>query len=98
MTVILEVAYIDVLPGHERDFETAIAYAAETVLPQAKGFLGFTGHGWGVERPNVFLFTIRWESLEDHTIGFRESELFAEWRNLIGSHFASDPVVEHFTD
>ncbi len=94
--MVLEVAYVPILPGHEDEFEAALLDAASTVLPEARGFLEFTGHGWCVERPNVYLFTIRWETLEDHTEGFRGSELFARWRGLIGPHFDGAPSVEHF--
>ena len=65
-------------------------------LSQAHGCIEFTGVGWCVERPDVFCFTIAWETLEDHTVGFRESDLFVQWRELIGPHFASAPLVEHF--
>ena len=95
MTV-LEVARVDVLPGHEADFEADLLQAAATVLSRAAGFIEFTAHGWGLERPSVYLFSIRWETLADHTEGFRGGELFAEWRALIGPHFAEAPVVEHF--
>jgi heme-degrading monooxygenase HmoA len=95
MTV-LEVAQVDVLPGHEADFEADLLQAAATVLPRATGFVEFTGHGWGVERSTVYLFTIRWETLADHVEGFRGGPLFADWRALIGPHFAGPPVVEHF--
>ena len=94
--MVLEVAQVSVLAGHEIDFEADLLQAAATVLPQAAGFIAFTGHGWGLERPSVYLFTIRWETLDDHVEGFRGGELFAQWRALIGPHFASPPVVEHF--
>ena len=70
--------------------------AADEVLPLADGCLGFATHGWCVERPNVFLFTIEWDRIEDHLVGFRGSELFVRWRELIGPHFDGPPVVEHF--
>ena len=94
--MVLEIAQVDVLPGHEADFEADLLQAASTVLPQAAGFIEFTAHGFGVERPSVYLFTIRWETLGDHIDGFRGGDLFAQWRALIGPHFASAPVVEHF--
>jgi len=93
---VLEIAQVDVLPGHEADFETDLLQAAATVLSRATGFIEFTAHGWGVERPSVYLFSIRWETLADHVEGFRGGELFAEWRALFGPHFAAPPVVEHF--
>ena len=55
--MILELAQVTVLPGHQTDFEVALAEAAATVLPRAAGFVEFTAQGWGVERPSVFLFT-----------------------------------------
>jgi len=94
--MVLEVAQVAVLPGHEGDFEAALREAADTVLPRSAGFLGFEAHGWCVERPLTYLFTIRWETLEHHTEGFRGSDLFAEWRALIGPHFDGAPHVEHF--
>jgi heme-degrading monooxygenase HmoA len=94
--MILEVAHVPVLPGHKRQFEDALREAAATLLPQAHGFVGFTPHGWCIERSSVYLFTIRWQTLEDHLVGFRESDLFTQWRALIGPHFDGTPTVEHF--
>jgi heme-degrading monooxygenase HmoA len=94
--MILEVALVSVLPGHEQDFEADLLQAAATVLPRATGFVEFAGHGWGVERPSTYLFTIRWETLEAHIEGFRGSDLFTQWRALIGPHFDEPPVVQHF--
>lgn len=96
MVSVLEIVQIDVLPGHEADFESDLLQAAATVLPRARGFIEFTAHGWGVERPSVYLFSIRWETLADHIDGFRGGDLFAQWRALIGAHFTAPPVVEHF--
>jgi hypothetical protein len=39
---------------------------------------------------------IFWDTLEDHTVGFRQSPLFVEWRAIVGPFFAVPPVVEHF--
>lgn len=94
---VLEIAQIDVLPGHEEDFESDLLEAAATVLPRARGFIEFTAHGWGAERPSVYLFSIRWETLADHVDGFRGGGLFAEWRAFIGPHFAGAPLIEHFS-
>ena len=50
----------------------------------------------GIEQPNTYTFHINWESLEDHTVGFRESDLFVQWRSIIGGFFAKPPIVEHW--
>lgn len=94
--MIREVAHVTVLAGHNSDFERDLQRAATEILPQSNGMLSFTGVGWCVERPQVYMFTIDWETLEDHTVGFRESDLFAQWRELIGTHFDGAPTVEHF--
>jgi heme-degrading monooxygenase HmoA len=95
--MIREVAHVNVLAGHHADFEQDLNQAVNEILSQATGLIEFTGVGWCVERPDTYLFTIDWETLEDHTVGFRESELFTRWRELIGKHFDGPPTVEHFT-
>lgn len=94
--MIIELAQVTVLPGHEAAFEADLATAAATVLPQAAGFQHFHATGWCVERPNVYAFQIAWATLEDHTEGFRGSDLFTQWRAIIGPHFDGAPLVEHF--
>ena len=69
---------------------------AQAVISRSPGYLG---HQFQlcIEQPNRYVLLIRWESLEAHTIGFRGSELFKEWRGLIGEFFENPPVVQHFT-
>lgn len=93
--MIREIGFVEVIEGRELEFEAAIKVATSTVLPRAKGFKDFQLHR-GIERPNVYTFTLLWETLEDHTIGFRGSELFVEWRAILGPFFAHPPVVEHW--
>jgi heme-degrading monooxygenase HmoA len=93
--MITEIAVVDIIEGHESDFESALNVAVSTVLSQAKGFMSFQLHK-GIESKSTYTFLIEWETLEDHTIGFRESDLFTQWRGLIGKHFASPPRVEHW--
>jgi heme-degrading monooxygenase HmoA len=57
------------------------AVAKQYVLPQAKGFVDF--NCTKVEQSDTYTFHINWETLEDHTIGFRESDLF-KWRDIGG--------------
>ena len=52
----------------------------------------------GVETTNRFVLLIEWDSVEAHTVGFRESENFGRWRALIGKYLAGDPRVEHADD
>lgn len=94
--MIIEVATIKVKPGSEADFEAAVKLAAE-VFRRAEGCLGLALTHC-VEDPEVFDVVIRWKTLEDHTVGFRGSPLFAEWRALVGPHFAEPPSVKHYAN
>lgn len=93
--MILEHADIRIAPGQQAAFEEAIQRGLRTVIPQARGFLGAQVHH-GIEQPERYVLTIRWETLEDHTVGFRQSELFTQWRAIVGPFFVAPPVVEHF--
>jgi heme-degrading monooxygenase HmoA len=52
----------------------------------------------GVESPADFVLIVEWESLEAHTVNFRESDRFPRWRALLGPFFDGDPSVEHWTE
>ena len=93
--MILELADIRIQPGQQAAFEEAIVRGVSTVISQAKGFAGYKVNS-GVESPERYLLQIFWDTLEDHTVGFRESPLFPHWRGIVGPFFAAPPVVEHF--
>ena len=91
--MITEIALIDVKPGSEKDFEAAVAKARPLFL-RAKGGKGFELHK-SVEKPSRYRLLAKWETLENHTVDFRGSVDFAEWRALVGPYFAAAPDVEH---
>jgi len=94
--MILEVADIRIHPGQQAAFDEAIQRGLKTVISRANGFNGWKVNK-GVESPERYVLMIFWETLEDHTVAFRGSPLFAEWRAIVGPFFAAPPVVEHFT-
>ena len=93
--MILELADIRIPPGQNAAFEEAIERGLRTVISHAKGFAGFKVNR-GMESAERYILQIFWDTLEDHTVGFRQSEAFAQWRAIVGPFFASPPVVEHF--
>jgi len=93
--MILELADIRIHAGQQAAFDDAIQRGLQTVIRQARGFRGFKINK-GVEHPERYLLMIFWETLEDHTVHFRQSPAFAEWRAIVGPFFAAPPVVEHF--
>lgn len=94
--MILEIASVEILADKHEDFVRAIEVAVDTVITKAKGFLDFELLR-GIELPDVYTLLIRWETLEDHTVGFRESDLYVQWRAIIGPYFANKPEVVHWT-
>ncbi len=91
--MILEIAQIDVKPGLESEFEAGVAKAAP-IFQRAKGCKGMELQR-GIEKPGRYRLFIKWEALENHTVDFRGSADFQEWRKLVGHCFTSPPEVEH---
>lgn len=94
--MILEIADIRITPGQQAAFEEAIQRALTTVASRAKGMRGYKVNK-GIESPERYVLQIFWDTLEDHTVGFRQGPLFSEWRAIIGPFFAAPPAVEHFS-
>ena len=91
--MITEIAQIDVKPGMEAEFEKGVA-AAAPLFKRAKGC-----HAMRLERshekPQRYRLFVQWAALENHTVDFRQSADFQEWRKLVGHCFAAPPEVEH---
>ncbi len=94
--MILEIAQIDVKPATEDIFEAGVKMAAP-LFKRAKGCKGMTlqrSH----EKPARYRLFVQWDTLENHTVDFRGSADFQEWRKLVGHCFASPPEVEHVNE
>jgi heme-degrading monooxygenase HmoA len=94
--MIIEIADIRITPGQQAGFEEAIQRALTKVASRAKGMRGYKVNK-GIESPERYVLQIFWDTLEDHTVGFRQGPLFTEWRAIIGPFFAAPPAVEHFS-
>jgi len=93
--MILELADIRVKAGTQDEFEAAIEKGVKEVIQKAKGFKGYKINK-GIESPERYVLMIFWQTLENHTVDFRQSPAFAQWRALVGPYFAGPPMVEHF--
>jgi heme-degrading monooxygenase HmoA len=92
--MILEQAVLDVKPGMEKDFEAAFA-KAERIIAASPGYLSHELQR-GIERPSRYLLLVRWRTLEDHTVGFRQSAPYQEWKKLLHHFYDPFPTVEHY--
>ncbi|CAB4918530.1 unannotated protein [freshwater metagenome] len=93
--MIVEHALFTIRAGSEADFEAAFEQA-RLVIATSQGF-GSLNLSRCIETPEQYLLLVEWDTLEDHTVGFRESELFVEWRRILSPYFDSLPEVTHFT-
>lgn len=93
--MILEVADVYIKPNTQPAFESAIRESVDKYISKAKGFISFELQK-SIEDETRYIFLIQWETLEDHTVGFRQSEQFKYHRELISPYFAKDPFVQHF--
>ena len=94
--MVLEIAQINVKPGLEAEFEAGVA-KAQPIFERAKGCRGMELHR-SVEKPNRYRLLVKWETLKNHTVDFRDSADFQQWRALVGHCLdAGGPEVEHTT-
>jgi heme-degrading monooxygenase HmoA len=94
MSMILEVAILDVRPGRAEDFVAAFA-DAQTIIASMPGYICHQLRR-GMERPDRFILLVTWETLEAHTVGFRGSPQYQEWRAKLHPFYDPFPVVEHY--
>jgi heme-degrading monooxygenase HmoA len=92
--MILEVAILNVIPGHEAEFETAFRKAQEIIASMK----GYRSHDLRrcLEASNRYILLVQWDKLEDHTVGFRGSAQYQEWKRLLHRFYDPFPVVEHY--
>lgn len=94
--MILEVAILDVVPGREAEFEKAFAQAAP-IIASMKGYIDHSLRRC-IESPSRYLLLVHWKTLEDHTVGFRGSPEYLEWKALLHAFYDPFPNVEHYTE
>ena len=93
--MIHELAGRPITPGQQAALNDAVQRGLNTVISKARGFEGYQVNR-GIESPERYILQIFRDTLENHTIDFRESPAFADWRAIVGPFFAGPPTVEHF--
>ena len=89
-----EIAQIEVKPGEEAAFEAGVAKAVP-LFKSARGCRGMHLHR-SVEQPGRYRLVVFWDTVEDHTVGFRQSDRYGEWRRLLHHFYDPFPTVEHY--
>ncbi|HEY9762965.1 MAG TPA: antibiotic biosynthesis monooxygenase [Trichocoleus sp.] len=92
--MILEVAILDVKPGLAKEFEAAFK-TASGIIASMPGYISLELQRC-VETASRYILFVRWQTLEDHTVGFRQSPEYQEWRSLLHHFYDPFPIVEHY--
>ncbi|GAB1542342.1 antibiotic biosynthesis monooxygenase [Scytonema sp. NUACC21] len=92
--MILEVAILQVKLGKSAEFETAFK-TASSIISSMSGYISHELQRC-LEVENQYILLVRWEKLEDHTVGFRQSSEYQKWRCLLHHFYDPFPIVEHY--
>jgi len=92
--MILEAAILQVKSGAEPDFEETFKKAS-VIISSMPGYISHELHRC-LEAKGKYLLLVRWQQLEDHTVGFRGSSEYQEWKRLLHHFYEPFPTVEHF--
>jgi heme-degrading monooxygenase HmoA len=92
--MILEVAILNVITGKEADFETAFRLASK-IISSMPGYLSHQLQRC-LENRSRYVLLVDWKTLEDHTVGFRGSPQYQDWRKLLHHFYDPFPTVEHY--
>ncbi|RAP31458.1 antibiotic biosynthesis monooxygenase [Candidatus Marinamargulisbacteria bacterium SCGC AG-343-D04] len=92
--MILEAAVLNIRPGQEKKFEEAFSKAQKII----SSISGYVSHELQrcIETSNRYILLVNWNTIEDHTVGFRQSEEYQEWRRLLHHFYDPFPEVEHY--
>ncbi len=94
--MILEIAQLQIKPGETGAFEKAFAQAQ----PIIASMTGYCSHELQrcIENDHQYMLLVRWNTLEDHTVGFRQSLEYQEWRKLLHHFYDPFPTVLHYAN
>ncbi|MED4452670.1 antibiotic biosynthesis monooxygenase [Metabacillus fastidiosus] len=92
--MILEAVMLHVKQGTQEEYEQAFREAS-VIISSMKGYISHELHRC-IEEEGKYLLLVKWESFEDHTIGFRQSSEYEKWKELLHHFYDPFPIVEHF--
>jgi len=92
--MILEVAVLNITEGNQLAFENAFL-VARAIIESMKGYISHELQKC-IENDRQYILFVKWETLEDHTVGFRNSPEYQDWKTLLHHFYDPFPVVEHY--
>jgi len=92
--LILEVAILTVKEGLSEAFEINFK-KAESIISSMKGYISHELKKC-IEKEDKYILLVNWETIEDHEVGFRQSDEYQEWKTLLHHFYEPFPTVEHY--
>lgn len=92
--MVLEVAVLNIKKGLSDEFEVAFN-EAKRIISSMKGYISHQLKKC-IEQEDKYILLVNWETLEDHEIGFRKSEEYKIWKQLLHHFYEPFPTVEHY--
>lgn len=92
--MVLEVAILNIKKGQTKDFEAAFS-KAQNIISSMKGYISHQLKKC-LENDHQYILLVEWERLEDHTVGFRGSQEYQQWKALLHHFYDPFPTVEHY--
>jgi heme-degrading monooxygenase HmoA len=94
--VILEVAILNIRPNAAASFEADFKKAEKYIC----SIEGYQSHSLMkcVNKEGQYLLQVYWNRIEDHKIGFRTSEAYVHWKELLHHYYNPFPEVNYYQD
>jgi heme-degrading monooxygenase HmoA len=92
--MVLEAVMLQVKQGMEKEYEEAFRSASK-IISSMRGYNSHELHRC-MEEKGKYLLLVKWDTLESHTIGFRQSKEYQEWKKQLHHFYDPFPIVEHF--
>jgi heme-degrading monooxygenase HmoA len=93
-SVILEIVTIQIKDGQEAAFEQAFKDASHFIA-EADGYIGHELRRC-LEAKGKYVNMVRWNTVEDHMVGFRESQRFQDFRAIVSPYYESPSTMNHY--
>ncbi len=92
--MITEIALLKIRRGQSAAFEEAFAQA-QTIIESMQGYIQHELQQC-LEKNDKYLLIVRWSTVEDHTVGFRQSKEYSNWKKLLHHFYDPFPEAEHY--
>ena len=92
--MITEIALLHIKQGESKAFESEFK-KAQALISSMNGYISHELLAC-IEESNKYLLMVKWNKIEDHVTGFRNSNEYKEWKQLLHHFYEPFPTVEHY--